>query len=47
MIRYEHSIYRDILKFGVAAELPNVSGTYGDCLLRFRSAYPIFRFICR
>ncbi len=29
MIRYEHSIYRDILKFGVAAELPNVSGTYG------------------
>ena len=37
MIRYEHSIYRDILKFGVAAELPNVSGTYGDSF-RFDSA---------
>ena len=37
MIRYEHSIYRDILKFGVAAELPNVSGTYGR-FVRFDSA---------
>lgn len=42
MIRYEHSIYRDILKFGVAAELPNVSGTYGDSFASIPQRVPDF-----
>ncbi len=29
MIRYEFSLWRDIFKMGVAAEMPNVSATYG------------------
>ena len=30
MIRYEFSLWRDIFKMGVAAEMPNVSATYGN-----------------
>ncbi len=30
MIRYEFSLWRNIFKMGVAAEMPNVSATYGN-----------------
>ncbi len=30
LLRYEHSFLRDILSFGVAAEMPTVSATYGE-----------------
>ena len=30
MIRYEHSCWNNHIKFGVAAEMPSVNGTYGE-----------------
>lgn len=29
MIRYQFSVWKDVFQMGMAAELPNVSGTYG------------------
>jgi hypothetical protein len=30
MIRYEHSCWNNHIKFGIAAEMPSVNGTYGE-----------------
>ncbi len=42
VIRYEHSFLHDIMKFGVAAELPHVSGTYGTTLAPVPQRVPDF-----
>ncbi len=40
MIRYECSLLDDHLTMGVAAEMPNVSGTYSDSYLEMRQRIP-------
>ena len=40
MIRYEFSLWRDIFKMGVAAEMPNVSATYGNASATNFAALP-------
>ena len=42
MIRYEVNFLRDHMRFGVAAELPEVSGTYGDNFAPLRQRMPDF-----
>ena len=42
MIRYEVTFARDRLTFGVAAEMPNVSGTYNDNFAALRQRVPDF-----
>lgn len=46
MIRYEVSFARRHMTFGVAAEMPNVSATYGETSSRCTSACPTSRCIC-
>ncbi len=40
MIRYEFSLWRDVFKMGVAAEMPNVSATYGNGTNNLFAALP-------
>ena len=42
MIRYEHSFLDNHLKMGVAAEMPSVSGTYGETLSAIPQRVPDF-----
>ena len=42
MIRYEHSFLDNHLKAGVAAEMPSVSGTYGETLMAIPQRVPDF-----
>ena len=42
MIRYEVGFARDHMKFGVAAEMPNVSGTYGASFASIPQRVPDF-----
>ncbi|WP_418991406.1 DcaP family trimeric outer membrane transporter [Alistipes sp.] len=42
MIRWEVSFARDRLQFGVAAEMPNVKGTYNDNFAELRQRVPDF-----
>lgn len=42
MIRYEHSFFKEHLKVGVAAEMPSVSGTYGETLSPIPQRVPDF-----
>ena len=42
MIRYEHSFLDDHLTAGVAAEMPSVSGTYGEYLMAIPQRVPDF-----
>ncbi len=42
MIRYEVNFARDHMTFGVAAEYPNVSGTYNDNFAEMRQRMPDF-----
>lgn len=42
VLRYEYSFLRDHLSFGVAAELPKVSGTYGETLSPIPQRVPDF-----
>lgn len=42
MIRYEVSFARDRLQFGVAAEMPNVKGTYNDNFAELNQRIPDF-----
>ena len=41
-IRYEHSFLKDHLKVGAAAEMPGVSGTYGETLMAIPQRVPDF-----
>ena len=40
MIRYEKTFARDHMTFGIAAEMPNVSGTYNDNFASLRQRVP-------
>ena len=42
MIRYEHSFIDNHLKVGAAAEMPSVSGTYGETLMAIPQRVPDF-----
>lgn len=42
MIRYQYAFADDHLSFGLAAELPNVSGTYGESFATLRQRVPDF-----
>ena len=42
MIRYEHSFVDNHLKVGAAAEMPSVSGTYGETLMAIPQRVPDF-----
>ena len=42
MIRYEHAFFNNHLKAGIAAELPAVSGTYGESLSAVPQRVPDF-----
>lgn len=42
LLRYEHPLLRDILSFGVAAEMPTVSATYGSHFAPLRQRMPDF-----
>lgn len=42
MVRYEVTFARDRLTFGVAAEMPNVSGTYNDNFMTLKQRMPDF-----
>ncbi len=42
MIRYEYSFLKDHLKVGAAAEMPSVSGTYGETLSAIPQRVPDF-----
>ncbi|WP_288844367.1 DcaP family trimeric outer membrane transporter [uncultured Alistipes sp.] len=42
MIRYEVTFARDRMTFGIAAEMPNVSGTYSDYYTPLRQRVPDF-----
>lgn len=42
MIRYEYSFLKEHLKVGVAAEMPSVSGTYGETLMAIPQRVPDF-----
>lgn len=42
LLRYEHSMWRDIFSFGLAAEMPEVSATYGDYFAPLRQRMPDF-----
>ena len=42
MVRYEVTFARDHLTFGVAAEMPRVSGTYGDNFATLKQRVPDF-----
>ncbi len=42
VIRYEHTFLKDHMRFGVAAELPRVSGTYGEYLAPIPQRVPDF-----
>lgn len=42
MLRYEHAFWRDILRVGVAAEMPQVSATYGNHFAPLKQRMPDF-----
>lgn len=42
LLRFEHSMWRDIFSFGMAAEMPSVSGTYGDYFAPLKQRMPDF-----
>ncbi|MEG2612219.1 MAG: porin, partial [Alistipes sp.] len=42
MIRYEVAFANKHMKFGVAAEMPSVSGTYGDAMAAIPQRMPDF-----
>ncbi len=42
MLRYEHSMWDDVVSFGLAAELPRVSATYGEFFSSQQQRMPDF-----
>ncbi len=42
MLRFEHSFWRDVMSFGLAAEMPSVSATYGNYFAPLRQRMPDF-----
>ena len=42
LLRFEHSFWRDVVSFGLAAEMPEVSATYGDNFAPLKQRMPDF-----